>query len=87
RPLLWMLPRWGEFIWVWGWSLIGGIIVWQFRSWLRLGLAGVATVCILYGVSFGLFLQGVWIPLVPSVLVLIVSGASVVIYTCFLSGQ
>ncbi|MBD2511673.1 CHASE2 domain-containing protein [Nostoc muscorum FACHB-395] len=83
RPLLWMLPKWGEFIWVWGWSLIGGIIVWQFRSWLRLGLAGVTTVCVLYGVCFAALIQGAWIPLVPSVLVLIVSGCSVIIYTFF----
>ncbi|MDZ8224087.1 CHASE2 domain-containing protein [Nostoc sp. ChiVER01] len=87
RPLLWMLPKWGEFIWVWAWSLVGSIIVWQFRSWLRLGLAGVTTVCVLYGVSFGLLLQGAWIPLLPSILVLIVCGASVKIYTLFPSDK
>ncbi|MDF5712209.1 MAG: CHASE2 domain-containing protein [Nostoc sp. S4] len=83
RPLLWMLPKWGEFIWVWGCSLVGGIIVWQFQSWLKLGLTGVASICVLYGVSFGLLLQGAWIPLVPSVLVLIVNGTSIIIYTKF----
>lgn len=87
RPLLWTLPKWGEFIWVWVWSLIGGIIVWQFRSWLRLGLAGVATVCVLYSISFGLLLRGAWIPLVPSVLVLITSGTSIIIYPLFQNNQ
>lgn len=83
RPLLWMLPKWGEFIWVWGWSVIGGIIVWQFRLWLRLGLAGVTAICVLYGVSLCLLIQGAWIPLVPSVLALIVSEFFVIIYTNF----
>jgi len=31
RPLLWWLPQWGETLWVWSWSLVGGIIVWHFR--------------------------------------------------------
>ncbi|GAA6614780.1 CHASE2 domain-containing protein [Scytonema sp. NUACC26] len=83
RPLIWMLPKWGEVIWVWGWSLIGGILVWQFGSWLRLALAAVVAVCVLYGVSFCLLIQGAWIPLVPSVLVLIVNEANVMIYTHF----
>ncbi|WP_298916300.1 CHASE2 domain-containing protein [uncultured Nostoc sp.] len=87
RPLLWTLPKWGEFIWVWVWSLIGGIIVWQFRSWLRLGLAGVATICVLYSISFGLLLRGAWIPIVPSVLVLIASGPSIIIYPLFQNDQ
>ncbi|MEH2184293.1 CHASE2 domain-containing protein [Nostoc sp.] len=83
RPLLWMLPKWGEFIWVWAWSLIGSIIIWQFRSWSRLGLVGVTAVCVLYGISFGLSIQGAWIPLLPSILVLILSGTSMKIYIAF----
>jgi CHASE2 domain-containing sensor protein len=25
RPLLWVWPEWGEVLWVWGWSLVGGV--------------------------------------------------------------
>ncbi|WP_442939825.1 CHASE2 domain-containing protein [Nostoc sp.] len=26
QPLLWTWPLWGEVIWVWGWSFLGGLL-------------------------------------------------------------
>ena len=83
RPLLWWLPQWGETLWVWSWSLVGGIIVWHFRSPLRLGLASGAALGTLYGLCFVLLLKGGWVPLVPSVLVLAATGGSMVAYTAY----
>lgn len=80
RPLLWWLPQWGETLWVWSWSLVGGIIVWHFRSPLRLGLANGAALGTLYGFCFVLLLKGGWVPLVPSAIALVVTGGSVVAY-------
>ncbi len=78
RPLLWVLPFWGEVFWVWSWSCIGGTIAWRFRS-TRLGLVSVVAFLSLYGVCYYLLIQGCWILLVPSAFALIVTGASVVV--------
>ncbi|HAJ64412.1 MAG TPA: sensor protein Chase2 [Cyanobacteria bacterium UBA8543] len=77
RPLFWVWPGWGEALWIWGWSLVGGLIFWRFQLLLRLGLV-VGTLFILYSLCFGLLIQGGWVPLMPSALALILTGGSVV---------
>jgi CHASE2 domain-containing sensor protein len=77
RPLLWVWPQWGEVLWVWGWSFVGGILAWRFRSPQALGLAIGVTLGVLYGMNFGLITQGGWAPLVPSALALVATGGSV----------
>jgi CHASE2 domain-containing sensor protein len=77
-PKWWVWSQWGEMLWVWGWSLLGGVLAWRIRNFLRLGLAGGAAFGVLYGLSFGLICQGGWVPLIPSVLALVVTGGSVV---------
>jgi CHASE2 domain-containing sensor protein len=81
RPLLSVLPKWGEVIWVWCWSMVGGIIAWYFRSPLYLGIAIACGLIILYGVCLYILIQGLWIPLVPSALVFIASSLIVTLYT------
>ncbi|HEY9600835.1 MAG TPA: CHASE2 domain-containing protein [Allocoleopsis sp.] len=82
RPLLWVLPGWGEVLWVWGWSLVGGILVWYFRSLRLLGLAGGFALVLLGGICFIVLLeQGAWIPLVPSAAALVATGGGLVCYT------
>ncbi len=83
RPLLWVWPSWSEALWVFCWSVLGGILVWRIQHPLRLGLAGVIIVRVLYGVSFGLIIKGSWVPLVPSALALVVTGGSVMAYTVY----
>lgn len=85
RPLLWVWPAWGEILWIWGWSLVGGTISWGlgWRPLLRLGLA-VVMLGSLYGFCFVLLLQGGWVPLVPSAFALAISAGSIVVaYTAF----
>jgi len=81
RPLLWWLPQWGETLWIWGWSLVGGVLVWRIRSLLYLGLASGAALGILFGLCFVFLLKGGWMPLVPSALALVVTSGSLVVYT------
>ncbi|MDJ0734864.1 MAG: CHASE2 domain-containing protein [Nostocaceae cyanobacterium] len=81
RPLLSVLPIWGEILWVWSWGLVGGVIIWRFRKRIYLVLASFGAISILYFVSYFLFFsQGVLIPLIPSALVLIFTGSIIVIY-------
>ncbi len=82
RPLLWVWPVWGEVLWIWGWSLVGGLLFWRFQLWLRIGLA-IGALWILYGLCLGLLTQGGWVPLVPSALALVSTGGSVVAYCAF----
>jgi CHASE2 domain-containing sensor protein len=87
RPLLWWWPSWGETLWVWSWSVVGGVLVLYYRSPLHLVLTSSAALGTLYGVCFILLLKGGWVPLVPSGLTLIATGGSVVGYKAFLERQ
>lgn len=78
RPLLWWWPTWVEGLWVWGWSLLGGILAWYIRSPLRLGMAGMIMLLSLSGICFGVFTQAGWIPLIPAALALMATQVAVV---------
>ena len=89
RQLLSVWPEWGDAIWVLSWSFVGSLLVGilgarKKRSPPFLGLTITATTGTLYGSCFILLLtQGVWVPLVPSLLALIGSCTIVVIYRRF----
>jgi len=80
RPLLSVWSVWGEVFWVWGWSAIGGTLAWRYRSGLYLILTGGGALLVLYALCLVLLCQGSWVPLVPSALVLVVTGGTVAIY-------
>lgn len=79
RTPLWVLPLWGEIVWIWAWSLAGGIVVWCCRSPVRLGLTVCLTIAALYGCSWTLLLQAGWMPLVPAALALVVTAGRIAI--------
>lgn len=80
RPLLWVWPTWSEALWIWSWSVLGGILAWRIRNPLQLGIAGVTALGFLSGVSLILFVWGGWTPLVPAALTLVITGGSVRLY-------
>jgi CHASE2 domain-containing sensor protein len=80
RPLISVLPVWGEVLWIWGWSVVGGAFAWRARSGRYLILAGGGAIGVLYILCFILFCSGIWVPLVPSAFVLVVTGGTVAIY-------
>ncbi|MCT7964093.1 CHASE2 domain-containing protein [Laspinema sp. D1] len=73
RPLLRWLPRWGNALWIWWWSLVGALLSWRMRSLLQIGVFTGISLAILYQVCFALFKQGLWMPLVPSALALVLA--------------
>ena len=77
RPLLWYLPEVGEILWIWGWSLVGGIIAFYLRRPLPFLLVCGVALSLCYGLPYLLFLQGGWIPLVPSAIALLMTAAGV----------
>ncbi|MFN6565483.1 MAG: CHASE2 domain-containing protein [Nostoc sp. ChiSLP01] len=78
RPLFWWWPGWLEAVWIWGWSLVGGIVAWRCSKPLYLGLGMSAVLLALFGICFGIFTQAGWIPLVPPVLALVLTATAVV---------
>ena len=83
RPLFWYWPQWLEMLWIWGWSLVGGIVVWRFRHPLTLGIASTIAMTGLFGICFFCFIQSGWVPFVVPALALIATGSSIGIYKLF----
>ncbi len=80
QRLFWYLPEWGEWIWIWIWSLLGGILVWCCHRPWSLGLAVAIAVGGLWGVCFLAFSQSGWLPLIPPLVGLLATGASLLAY-------
>ncbi|RCJ30567.1 serine/threonine protein kinase [Nostoc minutum NIES-26] len=87
RPLIWYWTDWVELLWVWGWSLVGGVLAWQLRHPLLLLVVGGTTLAGLVGICAGLFLQAGWIPLIPPAIALVMSGVIVMAYTTYQTQQ
>lgn len=83
QPLFWFWPQWVEWFWIWGWSLIGGILVWRFRRPLLLGIATSVALVILLTVFSVSFAQAGWVPLIVPALGLLVTGSTVAAYKLF----
>lgn len=77
RSLLWVWPGWGEVLWIWGWSCAGGILALVFYRPTHLGLAGSAALGTLSGLCLISSTQGGWLPMVPAMLALAVTGSTV----------
>ncbi|MDF5738479.1 MULTISPECIES: CHASE2 domain-containing protein [unclassified Nostoc] len=78
RPLLWWWSGWMETLWVWGWSLVGGITAWCYLKPLHLGLAVIVALLTLFGLCFGIFALAGWVPLIPSALALLATQVTVI---------
>jgi CHASE2 domain-containing sensor protein len=76
RRLLWWWAGWMETLWVWGWSLVGGLTAWRFHKPLHLGLAVAGALWFLFGICFGIFTQAGWVPLVPPALILVLMAGA-----------
>jgi len=78
RSLLWVLPHWGEVLWIWGWSAMGGVLAWRIRLGLNLAIAIAIAIACLCGLCFALLVETTcWLPLVPPALALVATSASV----------
>ncbi|MEO1377834.1 MAG: CHASE2 domain-containing protein, partial [Cyanobacteria bacterium J06635_10] len=75
RPFIWWLPVWIEALWVFVWSLLGGILAWRVHQKLYLGIAIAISLLTLFLICASVFTQAGWIPLIPSALALTASAA------------
>ena len=85
RPILHIWSFWQQTLWIFGWSIIGGILGGQcFRSPSYLILFVVGGELCLYVVSYGLLISsGYWVPLVPSSFALFFTSSLVWAYFYF----
>lgn len=74
RPLIWILPRWLEIIWIGVSSLIGSIIAWQTiaqkKYQVLIYTSGIISIFIVYLIVFQF---EVWIPVIPLVIAFVVA--------------
>lgn len=76
RPIVkvWAKPL--EWLWIFGWSVLGGAIIWKLRSPLPSFSAILITAITLNGICYIAFLGGWWLPLIPPIIGLL--GAATV---------
>ncbi|WP_017741781.1 CHASE2 domain-containing protein [Scytonema hofmannii] len=84
RPLLWVLPAWGEVLWICGWSLLTGIVTAYSWSQLKLAIFITAELLTLYSCCFIILLYGCWMPFLPSALGVLATVLGVNIYESLL---
>ncbi|KAM3108649.1 CHASE2 domain-containing protein [Phormidesmis sp. 146-33] len=82
RSLLTVWAPWGDALWILVWGLVGGTIVYFIHKPIRLVLAGGGAIVILLVSCWGFLVMGsVWVPLIPSVLSLVLTGAGAMYVT------
>ena len=80
RPLFWFLPEWGEILLFVGLAIVGSSLAWYIRHPVILVFAGTVTLGMLFGISFGIFLLGGWIPVMTPAIAFLINGGSVAAY-------
>jgi CHASE2 domain-containing sensor protein len=80
RPLLKVWSLEAEIFWIWGWSLVGGVLLWRWRSPFFFLVTVSTATAVMAGLCLFLLINGSWAPLVPSALALIMTSFCVVIY-------
>lgn len=87
RRLFWFFPEWGQILWIWGWTLVGGVVAWRIQHPLVLALATIACLGILLLSCFAILTQAGWVPVVSPILGFLVAGTGVVAYTAYQNKQ
>jgi len=87
RKLFWFWPNSVEVIWIWGWSFTGTILVRLTRNIWQMLLAEALAVGVLGGISFIVFLEAGWIPVITPMLGLVMSSTGVLAYSAYQNQQ
>ncbi len=83
RPLIWVWSWSTEVIWIFAWSLLGGILAWYLRHPLAFGIMVIVASSTAYVISLLIFLQGGWIPVVPAIAGFVSTAVGVVLFDRF----
>ncbi len=79
RSLIWWLPIGGEFLWIFGWSIVGGFIVWGFYRPLPFILATGGGILLIYVISWRMIISYAGLlPMVPAIATLLLTGGIII---------
>lgn len=83
QPLLWSWTNLAEGLWVMGWAVGGAVFARSVKRPVKFSVGTVLLLGGLYGVCYGFFLQGGWIPIVPPALAVMLAAGGVVLLERF----
>ncbi len=81
RPLLSVWSKWGEGFWIAVWSFLGFLIAWLVQGRIKFILALMGAIALLVYLCLILLIQGIWVPLIPAALVLILTSTGLFVIT------
>jgi diguanylate cyclase (GGDEF)-like protein/PAS domain S-box-containing protein len=87
RALIQVWPDPVEWLWIGLWAWIGASLSWRLRSPHLSAVAILIAGTSLASLSYGAFLAGWWVPLVPPVLALVMAAISIIAYIAHLEGE
>jgi CHASE2 domain-containing sensor protein len=73
RPLIQAWNLWQDYLWVLAWAIVGALLSMMLHRWVWLLMAIAMVLVILVSMGWVLFLQGVWIPIAPAIITLLLS--------------
>lgn len=82
-PIFWYLPSRAEAVWILGWSLVGGLLVWRMKRSVLLGWSLVGGLLALGGACLMAFSLTAWIPFAAPALGFLLTGGGLITYQVF----
>jgi CHASE2 domain-containing sensor protein len=73
RPLIQAWNLWQDYLWLFTWAIVGALLSMMLHRWVWLLMAIAMVLVILVSIGWVLFLQGVWIPIAPPMITLLLS--------------
>ncbi|MEG3842879.1 adenylate/guanylate cyclase domain-containing protein [Microcoleus sp. herbarium14] len=80
KGLFWFWDEWQEMLWIAVWGAVGGCLAWRLENALSFIVSAIAAFGILLGLTFFLFTQQGWIPLIAPALGFLITAGVVITY-------
>lgn len=94
RPLIKSWNEIGESLWILFWGWVGAVLTWRLRhsaslnsSTIRKAIAPIATIPLLIATTYGAFLIGWWLPILPPMMSLVGSFVAITTYIARSAGD
>ncbi|MBD2593142.1 CHASE2 domain-containing protein [Nostoc spongiaeforme FACHB-130] len=87
RPLLRVLAKLWECLWIFGWSYLGSLIIWQIKTFSKSIPSLLVSLLILFLSSYIAFLLGWWLPLIPATLGFISASIWMIIHIAYMQEE
>ena len=80
KGLFWYWDEWQEMLWMAFWGAVGGCLAWRLEKSLDLIAIAIAACGSLFGLTFFLFMQQGWIPVITPALALLITAGVAITY-------